>query len=163
MNDMDDACATIINTSTDKVSEVLFKNKYLPLLLHPNPAAFNCTWLNEVAKSPHVRVYVIGDAGEVLFSVPPLRSAPFSDNPGELVQVLTYIQLQSNMVPSRGNALLAVNLPKLINVVTDNSTYIEEWRAIFDRYGLTNEYITQDNIADSGDYTELLDSDDGWN
>lgn len=162
MSEFDDICNTITSGSADRLSERLFVRKYLPLLMHSDPAAFNFAWLNEVCRSPHARVYIVNDANQIIYSIPPLRSSPFSENPQQLVMALNYIQLETNMMPIKGDMLLEQNLPKLINIKSDSSTYLDEWKAILDRYGLSSLYET-DAVKYKNRYVgELEDSDDGW-
>jgi hypothetical protein len=153
----------IINSSLVTLLENVFIKKFIPLLLHPNPLAFNLTWVNEVAKSPHVRVYIVNKDKTVLFSVPPLRDTPLNnDNPG-LTNTLNYIQLEINRNTQHGNQILELNLPKLIDTETKISQgYAIEWKHIFDRYGLSDRYVDNSDKNKINDTESLMDTVDDW-
>ena len=148
----------IISGSTETLSENIFITRYLPLIFQQDPAYFNLTWLNEVSKSPHARVYITNPIGEVLFSVPPLTANPLQgvDN---IINALNYIQLESSMHAKRGSMLLEQNLPALVNIDENRQTYVQEWYAIFDRYGLTDRYVKpeENKTSEQATFTDELD------
>ena len=160
----DDYLADIISVSAEVIQEDLFVKRYLPMLFSDNPALFNMSWLNEVAKSPHVRVYVIDRNNTLLYSVPPLRESPLSNANEEITKVLNYIQLETNMRQAYGALLLETNLPKLIDVTTEtNQNFVKEWQAILARYGYgpsTDEGVAKN--SDDIDEMGMTDSDDNW-
>ena len=158
-----DYLESIITNSTEVVQESLFIKRYLPLLFHEDPGAFNLSWLNEVSKNPHARAYVINAQNEILFSVPPLRPSPVNATNDNIVQVLNYIRLESNMNGVHGDALLSLHLPKLISLA-DNTTseFSDEWRAILARYGYISTELPVEEVLLRDEITTMTDSDDGW-
>lgn len=154
---------SIISSSATILSEELFVKRYIPLLFDKDPSVFNLAWINEVAANPHVRVHISNSAGEIIFSVPPLRVSPITNNDPKLTQILDHIQLEINMRGIHGVNILNRELPRLIDVSTKApEDFAMEWRAILDRYNLSHMYAGTNISNKTSDASTIVDSDDGW-
>lgn len=160
----DSYLAEIINDSAEKISETTFVNTYLPLLFYDNPAVFNKRWLNEVAKNPHVRVYILDGRHQVIYSVPPLRSSPITKADDGVIRALNYLQLEKNLNAAHGARLLEQHLPTLIPLEVDSivdEDYVAEWKAILLRYGVVVPDIQPVDQVDAEYFTDS-DAGDWW-
>jgi len=136
----------IISNSVETILEEVFVNRYLPLIFNKDPQIFNLTWLNEVAKNPHVRVHVINRAKEVLYTVPPLRVSPLSNANSNLSKQLSFIRAIGNTSAVRAQLMLDNNLSNIVKIDSNYpEEYKKEWQAIFDRYNLTDKYVKDNN------------------
>ena len=153
-----DFLGTIIKSAATTIPETVFKSTYLPRLIHGNIEYFNVTWINDVAKSPHNRVNIVDNRGNVLFTVPPLCNLSLDSMQDQLSAKMKYIQAEMNSNALKGNMLLERLLPTFINFEPAISGEFEkEWIAIFERYGLSHLLTKKEIVEETTD-----DYDDSW-
>ena len=153
----------IVNASSLKITENLFRSRYIPLLLDPDPAKFNMAWLNEVAKIPHARVFITDNEGKVLFTVPPLRRDPIAKTNASISDLIGRAEAERKMYGAVGERNFSQSLLGAIefNTVIDPD-YAAEWRVILDRYKLSDHYTSIEQHQAAVESEPLLDADDDW-
>lgn len=127
-------------------------------------------WLTYTNTKGYEWVDVI-DAGEVVFSVPPMLQAitlapgtQLQQDPADIMQIAT---IKDRTIPGAGNAHIRTNLTNALDLSEDyirgQETYRENWLPIFNYYGYNLEDGSKKTGSDNkseynpGDFTDYED------
>lgn len=160
---MSSAAADILQEESPTISLDLLISKYIPLLLDPDPAIFNMTWINEISKNPLLEVRVLDGSGDTVYTIPPLVQSANTIETADIQHMATMAVLESNVHEARGQAVLREQLPRLVSFTnSDNSKGTNVWRTILNDHGF-GEHIRY-NTRSEQISTEGFDiiEDDEW-
>lgn len=141
------ACDEILATPLNRIPEALFRTRYLPLFTGGRTEATFEEWV-KVAGSAFQRVEVIDASGTLIFTVPPVLSS--SDDYLEdlrrvgVMQQMQLAEQKAAAIPALGEAHIQRYLTDQVRVMKPDWETIQQWNAIFRRYGEV-EIPTPDN------------------
>ena len=134
LDDLTEMAKVIQSIELPSMSEEIFENNYLPLLIGPDAAVFNKAWLN-IARNPLIEVEIKdNDTGKVLFLVPPLCKGfvPYDD--GSVGSMLQGVTDGFAIHAVRGAALLERGVREKLQFKHEYAN-IQRWHGILRRYG----------------------------
>ena len=160
MSKLESATKEIMNAPPKSVEESLFISKYLPLLFHTDPRAFNKIWINEISNSPHTPVSIIRD-GIVVDTVPPLRAAIETKLNPEISMLLSALEFKKNQHGLIADRFLKSNIARLINLDGSNTDiHRKEWEDLVTRYGYGQYIVSDNNSSNAVETYQLIEDDD---
>jgi hypothetical protein len=137
----------VLDILLPRITEKNFLKDFFPLILAQEFKVFAVNWVAAVAKSYEQRVQVVDDAGNSLFTVPPLCDI-LNYSSDKLGVELFLAKREMETSPALG-------LQKLTRTITDhisiestvNENYQHEWVEIYKRYG--KEHLLVDYSSDT--------------
>ena len=156
----------ILAMATPSLDHHIFKTKYLPLMFNANPDAFNITWIEEVALSPHSKVNIVDKSGKIVYTTPPLCDSTTTSLSPVFRDMILQANIEGNMHVGRGIIALNAVIPLIEKLLPSvNVSNKSAWHHILEQegYGEVIDYEqSQKGIESTDDAVEINYSDDGW-
>ena len=118
-----------------QISEGVFVNKFLPMLLREMTAEDVSVWV-DVTKSMFLPMNVVDANKETLFRVPPLRYPSKTQVGGDVESVINEYMLIQDYHEKSAGIFLNNNTDKLFTPSEPPENDVDQWRLIFKRYNL---------------------------
>ena len=139
-----------------RVSEALFKSKYLPMLISPQDGV-RSEWL-DICIDPRLSVLVVDDRGDVIHRVPPLIYTTTDLTGKNIAGTAEVISKYNEVNPLLARKYASENMPTDIVLADPPEKDVELWGYILERYGYSNK----EEIESSDDMGGLIDDVDDW-